>query len=75
MTDIVDPTARAIADLRGDITALRAQIPRLMSRLEALNAGNAEIAGQYAAIIDMLAELKAGQPEAPKKAEFVSKRG
>jgi hypothetical protein len=75
MTDIVDPTARAIADLRGDITALRAQIPRLMSRLDAMASGNAVIEGQYAAIIDLLTALKASQPEAAKKAEFVSKRG
>jgi hypothetical protein len=75
MTDSVDLTARAIADLRGDITALRAQIPRLMSRLDALQSGNAVIEGQYAAIIELLSALKASQPDAPKKAEFVSKRG
>lgn len=75
MTDIVDPTARAMTDLRGDITALRAQIPRLMSRLDAVTAGNAAIEDQYAAIIGLLTALKAGQPEAAKKAEFVSKRG
>lgn len=75
MPDSVDPTARAISDLRGDITLLRAEMATLMERLGMLTAGHAASEGEFAMILDLLKALKAGQPEAAKKPEFVGKRG
>lgn len=68
MTDSNEALLRAISQLRTDIFAMREEVRPLDARL-------GHIEGQYAEIVALLGALKAGQPDAPKKAEFVSKRG